>query len=69
MHISRFHWISYIPLILDPDWENNSKLYLQELFGSFPVGDLGGDNKQDDNASDGEFQTYELDSDGDYSDE
>ncbi|XP_031272616.1 general transcription factor 3C polypeptide 5-like [Pistacia vera] len=51
------------------DWGNNSKLYLQELFGSFPSGEFGGDNKQDDNASDGEFQTYEPDSDGGYSDD
>ncbi|XP_028068226.1 general transcription factor 3C polypeptide 5-like isoform X3 [Camellia sinensis] len=50
--------------------ENISKNYLQELFGSFPSGEVGGGHRlQDADNSDGEYQIYEQYSDGNYSNE
>ncbi|XP_052173802.1 uncharacterized protein LOC127789077 [Diospyros lotus] len=42
---------------------NMSKMYLQELFGSFPSSGLCGDRSQDADNSDGEYQIYEQDND------
>ncbi|OMO93552.1 Transcription factor IIIC, subunit 5 [Corchorus olitorius] len=53
---------------LDLDMENNSRTYLQELFGSFPSAAVGADAIQDADASDGEYQIYEHFSDNNYSD-
>ncbi|KAL5783911.1 hypothetical protein ACOSQ2_006303 [Xanthoceras sorbifolium] len=50
------------------DLENNSRTYLQELFGSFPSSEVGADKMQDDEISDGEYQIFEQDTDGSYSD-
>ncbi|XP_021774749.1 general transcription factor 3C polypeptide 5-like isoform X2 [Chenopodium quinoa] len=47
--------------------ENISRNYLQELFESFPS--TGASNQQLDGADVGEYQIYEQDSDGNYSDD
>lgn len=60
-------WISYI--FLDLNLENISRTHLQELFGSFPSPEAGGDRIQDAYTSDEEYQIYEQDSDGHFSDE
>ncbi|KAK6250779.1 hypothetical protein QUC31_008352 [Theobroma cacao] len=59
-----------IPLQPDTylDMENNSRTYLQELFGSFPSV-VGGDAIQAADISDGEYQIYEQFSDNNYSDD
>ncbi|XP_021274491.1 general transcription factor 3C polypeptide 5-like isoform X2 [Herrania umbratica] len=59
-----------IPLQPDTylDMENNSRTYLQELFGSFPSV-VGGDATQAADISDGEYQIYEQFSDNNYSDD
>ncbi|KAM1201096.1 hypothetical protein FF1_017406 [Malus domestica] len=53
--------------------ENISRTHLQELFGSFPSSEAGGDRIQQDVAathtSDEEYQIYEQESDGNFSDE
>ncbi|XP_048439763.1 general transcription factor 3C polypeptide 5 isoform X2 [Pyrus x bretschneideri] len=53
--------------------ENISRTHLQELFGSFPSSEAGGDGIQQDVAathtSDEEYQIYEQESDGNFSDE
>ncbi|KAK9947270.1 hypothetical protein M0R45_002904 [Rubus argutus] len=49
--------------------ENISRTHLQELFGSFPSPEAGGDRIQDAYTSDEEYQIYEQDSDGNFSDE
>ncbi|KAL6192291.1 hypothetical protein ACLB2K_033382 [Fragaria x ananassa] len=49
--------------------ENISRTQLQELFGSFPPPEAGDDNIQDAYTSDEEYQIYEQDSDGNFSDE
>ncbi|PSS35759.1 General transcription factor 3C polypeptide like [Actinidia chinensis var. chinensis] len=49
------------------DNDNISKNYLQELFGSFPFGEVGGHGVED--AEDGEYHIYEQYSDGNYSDD
>ncbi|XP_006427925.2 uncharacterized protein LOC102610199 isoform X2 [Citrus sinensis] len=47
--------------------ESNSRIYLQELFGSFSSTDVDVDKIQDNGISDGEYQIYEQDSDDSYS--
>ncbi|XP_050376747.1 uncharacterized protein LOC126791048 isoform X1 [Argentina anserina] len=49
--------------------ENISRAHLQELFGSFPSPEAGGDIIQDAFTSDEEYQIYEQDSDDNFSDE
>ena len=49
--------------------ENISRTHLQELFGSFPPPEAGVDNIQNAYTSDEEYQIYEQDSDGNFSDE
>ncbi|XP_061989471.1 transcription factor tau subunit sfc1-like isoform X2 [Rosa rugosa] len=49
--------------------ENISRTHLQELFGSFPSPEAGGNRIQDAYTSDEEYQIYEQDSDGNFSDE
>ena len=44
-------------------------IYVQELFGSFPSPEAGGDRIQDAYTSDEEYQIYEQDSDDNFSDE
>ncbi|XP_039063190.1 general transcription factor 3C polypeptide 5-like [Hibiscus syriacus] len=52
------------------DMENNSRTYLQELFGSFPSTVSGAaDAIQAADGSDGEYQIYEQFSDNNYSDD
>ncbi|XVF10125.1 hypothetical protein REPUB_Repub07fG0156000 [Reevesia pubescens] len=51
------------------DMENNSRTYLQELFGSFPSTVHGADAIQAADTSDGEYQIYEQFSDDNYSDD
>ncbi|XVE64452.1 hypothetical protein DITRI_Ditri07aG0101700 [Diplodiscus trichospermus] len=51
------------------DMENNSRTYLQELFGSFPSAVPDAHAIQAADASDGEFQIYEQFSDNNYSDD
>ncbi|XP_039045323.1 transcription factor tau subunit sfc1-like, partial [Hibiscus syriacus] len=52
------------------DMENNSRTYLQELFGSFPSAISGAaDAIQAADGSDGEYQIYEQFSDNNYSDD
>ncbi|XVF53338.1 hypothetical protein PTKIN_Ptkin05aG0091600 [Pterospermum kingtungense] len=60
-----------IPLQPDTyiDMENNSRTYLQELFGSFPSTAPDADAIQTADTSDGEYQIYEQFSDNDYSDD
>ncbi|KAE8721640.1 Transcription factor IIIC, subunit 5, putative isoform 2 [Hibiscus syriacus] len=54
----------------DLDMENNSRTYLQELFGSFPSTVSGAaDAIQAADGSDGEYQIYEQFSDNNYSDD
>ena len=48
--------------------ENISRTHLQELFGSFPSNELDNDHGQE-NGSDDEYQIYEDDTEGNYSDE
>lgn len=55
--------------ILDLDAENISRDYLQGLFGSFSFTKAGGGEVQDADTSDGEYQIYEQDSLGEYSDD
>ncbi|XP_062170163.1 uncharacterized protein LOC133875905 [Alnus glutinosa] len=49
--------------------ENISRTHLQELFDSFPSTEAGADDIRDANTSDEEYQIYEPDSDGNYSDD
>ncbi|XP_021889163.1 transcription factor tau subunit sfc1 isoform X2 [Carica papaya] len=49
------------------DMENNSRTYLQELFGSFPASDVGVDKILDADTGDEEYQIYEQDSDDSFS--
>jgi len=49
--------------------ENISRTHLQELFDSFPSTEAGDNNINDANSSDEEYQIYEPDSDGNYSDD
>ncbi|KAL6221467.1 hypothetical protein ACLB2K_009218 [Fragaria x ananassa] len=49
--------------------DNISRTHLQELFGSFPSPEARGDRIQDAYTSDEEYQIYEQDSDGNFSDE
>lgn len=60
-------------MLLDMNMENISRTHLQELFGSFPSSEAGGDGIQQDVAathtSDEEYQIYEQESDGNFSDE
>ncbi|ONH95300.1 hypothetical protein PRUPE_7G062100 [Prunus persica] len=49
--------------------ENISRTHLQELFGSFPSPEAGGDRIQAAYTSDEEYQIYEQDSDDNFSDE
>ncbi|XVF12715.1 hypothetical protein REPUB_Repub08aG0143300 [Reevesia pubescens] len=51
------------------DMENNSRTYLQELFGSFPSTVPGADEIQAADTIDGEYQIYEQFSDNNYSDD
>ncbi|RVW70196.1 hypothetical protein CK203_051519 [Vitis vinifera] len=51
------------------DAENISRDYLQGLFGSFSFTKAGGGEVQDADTSDGEYQIYEQDSLGEYSDD
>ncbi|KAL6952882.1 hypothetical protein U1Q18_044076, partial [Sarracenia purpurea var. burkii] len=51
------------------DNDNISKNYLQELFGSFPFGEVSGDGLQNVDNSDGEYEIYEQYSDDNDSDE
>lgn len=55
--------------MLDLNTENISRDYLQGLFGSFSFTKAGGGEVQDPDTSDGEYQIYEQDSLGDYSDD
>lgn len=48
--------------------ENISRTHLQELFDSFPSTEAGADDTRVANTSDEEYQIYEPDSDGNYSD-
>lgn len=54
---------------LDLNMENISRTHLQELFDSFPSTEAGDNNINDANSSDEEYQIYEPDSDGNYSDD
>lgn len=49
--------------------DNISKSYLQDLFGSFPYNNGGGNEFQDGENSDGEYHIYDQDSDENYSDD
>nr|XP_023871990.1 general transcription factor 3C polypeptide 5-like isoform X1 [Quercus suber] len=49
--------------------ENISRTHLQELFDSFPSTEAGDNNINGANSSDEEYQIYEPDSDGNYSDD
>ncbi|XP_024024632.1 general transcription factor 3C polypeptide 5 isoform X2 [Morus notabilis] len=49
--------------------ESVSRTHLQELFGSFPSTEAGGDKIQNADTSDEEYQIFEQDSDGNFSDE
>ncbi|KAM3702147.1 hypothetical protein ACJW31_04G004600 [Castanea mollissima] len=49
--------------------ENISRTHLQELFDSFPSTEAGDNNINEANSSDEEYQIYEPDSDGNYSDD
>ncbi|KAM4105598.1 hypothetical protein ACB094_04G003700 [Castanea mollissima] len=49
--------------------ENISRTHLQELFDSFPSTEVGDNNINEANSSDEEYQIYEPDSDGNYSDD
>ncbi|KAG4187426.1 hypothetical protein ERO13_A08G102525v2 [Gossypium hirsutum] len=51
------------------DMENNSRTYLQELFGSFPSTGSGTDAIQAADTSDGEYEIYEQFGDNNYSDD
>ncbi|KAK8283903.1 hypothetical protein V6Z12_D08G124500 [Gossypium hirsutum] len=51
------------------DMENNSRTYLQELFGSFPSTGSGTDAIQAADTSDGEYEIYEQFGDDNYSDD
>ncbi|KAL3630319.1 hypothetical protein CASFOL_023303 [Castilleja foliolosa] len=51
------------------DHENISKDYLQDLFGSFPLGVTGGGEMQDADPDEGGYQIYEQYSDDNYSDD
>lgn len=51
------------------DNDNISKNYLQELFGSFPFGEVGAHGLQDADISDGEYPIYEQFSEGNCSDD
>ncbi|XP_020972409.1 general transcription factor 3C polypeptide 5-like isoform X3 [Arachis ipaensis] len=48
--------------------ENISRTHLQDLFGSFPFNEVDNNRAQEDDIDD-EYQIYEEDSEGDYSDE
>ena len=48
--------------------ESISRTHLQELFGSFPS-TVGGNKVQNADTSDEEYQIFEQDSDGNFSDE
>ncbi|KAM7279591.1 hypothetical protein ACFE04_006725 [Oxalis oulophora] len=54
---------------IDPDPEDNSRTYLQELFGGFPFKEAGGNKIQDANDSEEEYQIYEPESNGSDSDD
>ncbi|MBA0583767.1 hypothetical protein Gorai_014611 [Gossypium raimondii] len=54
---------------IDLDMENNSRTYLQELFGSFPSTGSGTDAIQAADTSDGEYEIYEQFGDDNYSDD
>uniref|UniRef100_A0A2N9E158 Transcription factor IIIC subunit 5 HTH domain-containing protein n=1 Tax=Fagus sylvatica TaxID=28930 RepID=A0A2N9E158_FAGSY len=58
-----------LDLCLDLNMENISRTHLQELFDSFPSTEAGGNNIHDANTSDEEYQIYEHNSDGNYSDD
>lgn len=49
--------------------ESISRTHLQELFGSFPSTEAGGDKTQEADVSDEEYEILEQDSDGNFSDE
>lgn len=49
--------------------ENISRTHLQELFDSFPSNEARDDKLHNVNMSDEEYQIYEPDSDGNYSDD
>ncbi|TYH58043.1 hypothetical protein ES332_D08G129000v1 [Gossypium tomentosum] len=51
------------------DMKNNSRTYLQELFGSFPSTGSGTDAIQAADTSDGEYEIYEQFGDDNYSDD
>lgn len=61
--------LDFLYLSLDLDAENISRDYLQGLFGSFSFNKAGGDDVQDAGTSDGEYQIYEQESLGEYSDD
>ncbi|OMO87902.1 Transcription factor IIIC, subunit 5 [Corchorus capsularis] len=65
-----YETLNLVNLLFAPylDMENNSRTYLQELFGSFPSTAVGADAIQDADGSDGEYQIYEHFSDNNYSD-
>ncbi|XP_015901601.2 uncharacterized protein LOC107434631 isoform X1 [Ziziphus jujuba] len=49
--------------------ESISRVHLQELFGSFPSTEPGGDRTQEADISDEEYEIFEQDSDGEFSNE
>lgn len=57
--------------IRNPDLnvESISRTHLQELFGSFPSAEAGGDQTLEAGISDEEYQIFEQDSDGNFSNE